>query len=147
MASGLDRAGWKLFNGFTKVHVAAYRTTGGKVGRKFLKGAPCCLVDHVGRKSGQHRTSPLIYVRDGENVVIVASKGGHPKYPAWWINLRANPDTTVQVDGDKWDVRAREADDAERERLWPQLTEVWPPYDEYQEKTDRRIPVVILEPR
>jgi deazaflavin-dependent oxidoreductase (nitroreductase family) len=145
--SALDRLGWKLFGGFTRLHVAAYRATGGRIGRRFFKGAPCCLVDHVGRKSGQRRTTPLIYVRDDENVVIVASKGGHPRHPAWWINLRANPETTVQVEGERWPVRAREADDAERERLWPSLTEVWPPYDDYQAKTDRKIPVVILEPR
>lgn len=142
-----NRMGWKLFNGFTKLHVAAYKATGGRVGRKFIKGAPVCLVDHVGRKSGRHRTTPLIYIRDDDDVVLVASKGGYPSHPAWWINLRANPETVVQVDSESWPVRAREATDEERARLWPRLTEVYPPYDDYQAKTERRIPVILLEPR
>jgi deazaflavin-dependent oxidoreductase (nitroreductase family) len=142
-----ERTGWKLFNLFTKAHVAAYKATGGRVGRKFIKGAPVCLVDHVGRKSGQHRTTPLIYIRDDDDVVVVASKGGYPSHPAWWINLRANPETAVQVDSESWPVRAREATDEERQRLWPELTEVYPPYDDYQAKTERRIPVVVLELR
>jgi len=143
----VDRTGWRLFNLFTKAHVVAYKATGGRVGRKFFKGAPVCLVDHVGRKSGQQRTTPLIYIRDDDAVVLVASKGGYPSHPAWWINLRANPETYVQIDSERRPVRAREATDEERERLWPRLTEVWPAYDDYQAKTERRIPVVMLEPR
>lgn len=142
----MEKLGWKLFDLFTKAHVAAYRVTGGRVGRKFFKGAPVCLVDHVGRRSGKRRTTPLIYVRDGEAVVIVASKGGAPKHPAWWINLRANPESAVQVDAERWAVRAREATDAERTRLWPRLTEAWPDYDSYATKTERKIPVIMLEP-
>jgi len=142
----MEKLGWKLFNAFTRLHVAAYKASGGRIGRTF-RGGPCCLVDHVGRKSGEHRTTPLIFTRDGETVVLVASKGGHPKHPAWWINLRANPDSAVQVGAKRWPVRAREATDAERERLWPQMVEVYAPYDEYQEKTDRKIPIVLLEPR
>lgn len=148
MASELaSRTGWKLFNLFTKAHVAVYKATGGRVGHKFLKGAPVCLVEHVGRKSGRRRTTPLIYIRDDDAVVLVASKGGHRSHPAWWINLRANPEAFVQIDSDRWPVRAREATDDERERLWPRLTEVWPDYDDYQAKTKRRIPVILLERR
>ncbi len=143
----MEKLQWKLFDLFTKAHVAAYRATGGRVGRKFFKGAPVCLVDHIGRKSGQARTTPLIYIRDGDAVVVVASKGGAPSHPAWWLNLRANPDASVQIDAEKWAVHARRADDAERERLWPLMNEVWPDYDNYQAKTDRRIPVVLLERR
>ena len=143
----MQKLAWRAFDLFTKAHVAAYKATGGRIGRKFFKGAPVCLVDHVGRKSGRQRTTPLIYVRDGDAVVIVASKGGARSHPAWWINLRANPETTVQVDAERWPVRAREADDAERERLWPRLTEVWPDYDAYREKTERKIPVILLERR
>ena len=147
MQQRLEKLGWKAFDLFTKAHVAAYRATDGRIGRRFFKGAPVCLVDHVGRKSGQQRTTPLIYVRDGDAVVIVASKGGHPRHPAWWLNLRDNPDTSVQVDGERWPVRAREASEEERERLWRSAVEVWPAYDDYQEKTERTIPVVLLEPR
>lgn len=143
----MRKLGWKLFGLFTKAHVAAYRATDGRIGRRFFKGAPVCLVEHVGRRSGETRTTPLIYVRDGDDVVIVASKGGAAAHPAWWLNLRANPEATVQVDAERWPVRAREADEAERERLWPSLTAVWPAYDDYQARTERRIPVVILEPR
>ncbi len=143
----MEKLGWRLFGLFTKAHVAAYRLTGGRIGRRFIRGAPVCLVDHVGRRSGAERTTPLICVRDGEDVVIVASKGGAPAHPAWWLNLRANPEASVQVDAERWPVRAREADEAERERLWPHLTAVWPAYDDYAAKTERRIPVVILEPR
>ncbi len=143
----MEKLQWKLFDLFTKAHVAAYRATGGRVGRKFFKGAPVCLVDHIGRKSGQARTTPLIYIRDGDAVVVVASKGGAPSHPAWWLNLRANPDASVQIDAEKWAVHARQADDAERARLWPLMNEVWPDYDDYQAKTDRRIPVVLLERR
>jgi deazaflavin-dependent oxidoreductase (nitroreductase family) len=145
MQKRLEKLGWQAFNAFTKLHVAAYRASGGRIGKKF-RGAPCCLVDHVGRKSGEQRTSPLIYTRDGDSVVLIASKGGHPKHPAWWINLRANPETRVQVGDERWQVRAREvSDEAERTRLWEQMVAVYPPYDDYQAKTDRKIPVILLE--
>lgn len=147
MQKQMEKVGWKAFNAFTKLHVATYRASGGRIGKTF-RGAPCCLVDHVGRKSGEHRTTPLIFTRDGDSVVLIASKGGHPKHPAWWINLRANPDTTVQVGAESWPVTACEVtDEQERERLWKQMTEVYSPYDDYQAKTDRKIPVVLLEPR
>jgi deazaflavin-dependent oxidoreductase (nitroreductase family) len=105
------------------------------------------LLDHVGAKSGTKRTSPLVYVRDGEDVVIVASKGGHPKHPAWFHNLRANPDTAVQIGHEKRKVHARVASAEERPRLWPMAVDTYSGYSEYQERTDREIPLVILEPR
>ena len=107
-----------------------------------------CLLDHVGAKSGVRRTSPLLYVRDGEDVVLIASKGGFPKHPAWFHNLKANPETTVQVGGERIPVRARVATAAERERLWPLAEEAWPGYRTYQKRSQgREIPIVILEPR
>ena len=136
---------WKVWNQGTKAHVAAYRLTGGRVGSSF-RGAPVALVDHVGRRSGKRRTAPLLYLADGEDVVIVASKGGSHKHPAWWLNLRDNPRTTVQVGSERWEVTAREATVEERERLWPRLVEMYSSYADYQERTDRRIPVIILEP-
>jgi deazaflavin-dependent oxidoreductase (nitroreductase family) len=107
-----------------------------------------CLLDHVGAKSGMERTTPLLYVPDGEDVVLVASKGGYPKHPAWFHNLKANPETTVQVGGEKIPVRARVADAAERKRLWPKAEEAWPGFRTYQKRSQgREIPMVVLEPR
>ena len=104
------------------------------------------LLDHVGAKSGTLRTSPLLYVPDGENLVMVASKGGFPKNPAWFHNLRANPETYVQVDGERRRVRARVATPDERPRLWDLAVAVWPGYEDYRRRTDREIPLVVLEP-
>lgn len=129
----------------TEAHTRLYRLSGGSVGSK-VRGVDILLLDHVGRKTGKQRTSPLLYITDGENLVIVASKGGSRKHPLWWLNLRNAPETTVQVGRRRRRVRAREARDAERERLWSRLVEVWPDYARYQRRTGRRIPVVILEP-
>jgi deazaflavin-dependent oxidoreductase (nitroreductase family) len=105
------------------------------------------LLDHVGAKSGKERTSPLAYLRDGEDLVIVASKGGSPRNPAWFHNLRAHPDTTVQVGSERREVRARVASPAERKRLWPKVLDLYSGYAGYQDRTEREIPVVILAPR
>jgi deazaflavin-dependent oxidoreductase (nitroreductase family) len=106
------------------------------------------LLDHVGAKSGTRRSCPLLYLGDGENVVIVASKGGFPKHPAWYHNLMANPDTVVQIGSEKRRVHARVADPEERERLWPQAVRTWPGYADYQARSKgREIPLVVLEPR
>jgi F420H(2)-dependent quinone reductase len=126
-------------------HVVAYRLTGGIVGHRVPRLPPFLLLDHVGAKSGKKRTSPLAYLRDGEDLVIVASKGGHPRHPAWFHNLRANPDTTVQVGTSRHEVRARVADPAERARLWPRVLDLYAGYADYQERTDREIPVFVLE--
>jgi deazaflavin-dependent oxidoreductase (nitroreductase family) len=105
------------------------------------------LLDHVGAKSGKVRTTPLAYLRDGENVVLVASKGGHPRNPAWFHNLMENPDTTVQIGSERRAVRARTAEGEERERLWAEVVDLYGGYRDYQERTDRQIPLVVLEPR
>lgn len=105
------------------------------------------LLDHVGARSGTRRTSPLLYVEDGEDLVVVASKGGYPKHPAWLHNLRANPDTTVQIGDERRAVHARVATPAERQRLWPEAVAAYGGYAEYQRRTEREIPLVILEPR
>jgi deazaflavin-dependent oxidoreductase (nitroreductase family) len=108
---------------------------------------PIVLLDHVGRKSGEERTTPLIYMADGDDVVIVASNGGAPETPAWWWNLRARPETTIQIGGERRPVVASFAEGAERERLWPLVVGHYPPYGEYQKRTDREIPVVVLRRR
>jgi deazaflavin-dependent oxidoreductase (nitroreductase family) len=140
----LKRLGWKVWQQFTQAHVYTYRLSGGRVGGTF-RGSPVCLVDHVGRKSGKKHTSPLIYARDGDDLVIVASKGGSRKDPMWWLNLKEHPETTVRVGSETRAVRARQATPEEKRRLWPVVVEVYAPYDEYQRKTDRDIPVILLE--
>ena len=150
MASYLDVAerSWPVLRRAFGVHRLVYRATGGRIGRR-IPGirAPMLLLDHVGAKSGKRRTSPLLYIPDGERVAIIASKGGHPKHPAWFHNLRANPDTTAQVGTDRRDVRARVATGEERERLWRRAVELWPAYADYQARTERKIPVVVLDRR
>ncbi len=105
------------------------------------------LLDHLGARSAVKRTTPLVYLRDGENVVLIASKGGYPRHPAWFHNLRAHPDTTVQIGSRRLAVTARVADPQERARLWPKVVEVYGGYETYQRRTDREIPLIILEPR
>jgi deazaflavin-dependent oxidoreductase (nitroreductase family) len=129
------------------LHVELYRRTRGLIGHRVPFAPPMLLLDHVGARSGNRRTSPLAYVRDGDSYVVIASKGGHPRNPGWFHNLRAHPDTTIQVGADKRAVRARVATPEERERLWPRAVEVWGPYESYQRRTKRQIPLVILEPR
>ncbi len=108
----------------------------------------CCLLDHVGAKSGKKRTSPLLYVKDGEDLVVVASKGGFPKHPAWYHNLIANPDTTVQIGSQHLPVHARVAKPEERDRLWAMAVKAYHGYEDYAARSKgREIPLVVLEPR
>jgi deazaflavin-dependent oxidoreductase (nitroreductase family) len=128
-------------------HAKLYRATGGRIGGD-LPGLPALLLlDHVGARSGKLRTTPLVYMPVGDAYLVVASKGGHPKDPAWMHNLRANPDTEVQIGRERHRVRAREASAEERERLWPQAAEYNPHWGRYRTRTSREIPLVLLEPR
>jgi deazaflavin-dependent oxidoreductase (nitroreductase family) len=138
---------WGLLGRAMKGHTAVYRATGGRIGHRVPGAPPMLLLDHVGAKSGAKRTSPLVYVRDGENVVLVASKGGYPKNPGWFYNLKANPDTEVQVGSQHRLVHARIANPEERKRLWPMALKAYGGYADYQKRTEREIPLVILEPR
>jgi F420H(2)-dependent quinone reductase len=126
------------------LHTALYRMTGGKRGGT-MKNVPILLLTTRGRKSGKERTTPLMYARDGDNLVLIASVGGAPRNPGWYHNLRGQ-EAEVQVGREHLRVRARDAEGTERERLWAQMVELWPSYAEYQKKTTRRIPVVVLEP-
>ena len=108
--------------------------------------SPILLLNTVGRKSGRKRTSPLLYVMDGEDFVIIASKGGAPTHPAWYLNLRADPDATVEVGDREVRVRAEETDSEEKTRLWQKMVEMYPTYDDYQKKTQREIPLLVLRP-
>ena len=136
---------WWFWERLTSVHGAVYNLSGGRVGGNAY-GAPVVLVDSVGRKSGKRRTHPLICDEQGEDIVIVASKGGIEAHPAWYLNLMANPDTEINWRGERRRVRAREAEGEERERLWKRMVEVYPAYAHYQARTERRIPVLVLEP-
>jgi len=128
-------------------HAKVYRATGGLIGHR-VPGAPeMLLLDHVGAKSGTHRYNPLVFARDGQNVILIASKGGYPKNPAWFYNLKANPDTTIQIGSKRIPVHAREAKPEEYDRLWQRAVDVYRGYEEYRRRTDRQIPLVVLEPR
>jgi F420H(2)-dependent quinone reductase len=138
---------WPLLNRLMAGHTLVYRVTGGLVGHRFPGAPPMLLLDHLGARSAKRRTTPLVYVRDGENVAVIASKGGNPRHPAWFHNLRAHPDTTIQIGSRRLPVHARVAAGQERARLWRRAVGLWPAYEDYQERTARRIPVVVLEPR
>jgi deazaflavin-dependent oxidoreductase (nitroreductase family) len=142
----VDRS-WPLITRLAGAHVALYRASGGRLGHKPPFGPQMLLLDHVGARSGTRRTSPLVYARDGEDFVLVASKGGYPRHPAWLYNLRAHPDTTIQVGRRTLAVRARVASDEERERLWPKAVAVWQGFADYQRRAERTIPLVVLSPR
>ena len=128
-------------------HASIYRATGGRIGGSIPGVPPLLLLDHVGARSGQRRTTPLVYMPHGERMVVVASKGGYPQDPGWLHNLRAHPETTVQVGRDTRPVRAREATADERRELWPKAVKFNPLWGRYQERTTRQIPIVLLEPR
>lgn len=124
----------------------AYRRTGGRISGR-LAGAPVCLLTTIGRKSGKPRTLPLLYLRDGDTVVLVASRGGTDKVPLWYKNLAANPDVEVQIGRHNRPMRAHTADAEEKARYWPKVVAMYRDYATYQSWTDRQIPVVICTPR
>lgn len=132
-------------NLFGDEHVRRYRETGGEVGHIWREGSTVLLLTTIGRRSGEPRTTPLIYARDGDRYVIVASKGGAPDHPGWYRNLEKTPEVELQVGAEVFPARARTASGEERQRLWRKANQVWPHYDEYALKTDREIPVVVLE--
>lgn len=131
---------------FGPEHVRVYRETGGERGYHW-RGTTILLLTTTGRSSGEPRTTPLIHREDGDRWVIVASKGGAPEHPGWYQNLLANPDAVIEVKDQEIPVQASTAEGAERARLWSSMAEVWPAYDDYQTKTDREIPVVVLSRR
>jgi deazaflavin-dependent oxidoreductase (nitroreductase family) len=132
---------------FGQEHVRVYRETGGERGYHWRNGTTILLLTTKGRSSGQERTTPLIHRVDGDRWVVVASKGGAPDHPGWFQNLQADPEATIQVKAERIPVRASVAEGEERDRLWTAMTEVWPDYDSYQQKTDRQIPVVVFSRR
>jgi deazaflavin-dependent oxidoreductase (nitroreductase family) len=138
--SALVKLAWKVGSG---AHTGLYRATGGKLGGRMGKN-PILLLNTVGRRSGKERVTPLLYALDGEDYVVIASQGGAPTHPAWYLNLKANPDTTVEVGYHEVRVKAEEVDTEEKTRLWQKMVEMYPAYDDYQNKTEREIPLLVL---
>jgi deazaflavin-dependent oxidoreductase (nitroreductase family) len=130
---------------FGQEHVERYQQTDGEDGHEWRPGVYTLILTTTGRRSGEPRPTPLIYGTDDGDYLVVASKGGSDEPPAWYRNLSENPDVEVQVQGDRFRARARTADADEKPALWRTMAEIWPAYDEYQQKTDRDIPVVVLE--
>jgi deazaflavin-dependent oxidoreductase (nitroreductase family) len=129
---------------FGKEHIERYEATGGAEGYEW-NGTTILLLHTVGRRSGREHTHPLIYRDYGDDYLIVASKGGAPEPPLWYLNLEADPEVEVQVLGDKFKARARTATTDEKPAMWEVMAKAWPAYNDYQKKTDRQIPVVVLE--
>lgn len=129
---------------FGKEHVQRYQETDGTVGHDW-QGTTALLLTTTGRKSGRKHTTPLVYQKYGDDHIVVASKGGADEPPHWYLNLQANPEVEVQVFGDRFTARARTATPEEKPDMWRTMTATWPGYDEYQQKTARQIPVVVLE--
>ncbi|MGN5238292.1 nitroreductase family deazaflavin-dependent oxidoreductase [Rhodococcus sp. SJ-3] len=149
---GLDsKATTSIIKWMSRVNVVLYRATGGRLGGKwrvgsaFPWGIPVCLLTTTGRKTGQPRTAPLLFLEADGKVLLVASQGGLPKHPLWFRNIQANPEVTVQIRSDIRQMKARVATDAERAQYWPKLTAMYPDFDNYQSWTDRVIPVVVCE--
>lgn len=138
---------WPVLRRLMAGHTAIYRASGGRIGHRIPGAPPMLLLHHLGAKSATPRATPLVYVKDGDDLVVVASKGGYPKHPAWYHNLRAHPDVHVQVGTERRDVHARVATPSERPRLWSKAVAAYSGYKGYQEATDREIPLVVLEPR
>lgn len=130
----------------SRANVWAYRLSGGWLGGRFLGGAPVLLLTTVGRRSGQPRTAPLLYLSEGDDLVVVASKGGMSHHPLWYRNLEANPRVEVEIGNQRRTMVARPATATEKAALWPRLVAMYRDYDAYQARTERDIPVVILSP-
>jgi deazaflavin-dependent oxidoreductase (nitroreductase family) len=131
----------------SRANTFLYKKTDGRIGGKFLQGAPVALLTTTGRKTGEPRVSPLLYMREGNRIVLVASKGGSASNPLWYLNLKANPNVTVQIKDEVLNLTARDATETERAQYWPRLVQMYSSFDDYQSWTDRVIPVVICDPR
>ena len=141
-----EKIGSTVIHYVARVNTWLYRASGGKVFGKWLRGAPIGLLQYRGRKSGRTLTTPLLYLRDGDRVVIVASKGGMSHHPLWYRNLVDEPDCEFEIGTERRPYRARTATSEEKKAYWPRLVAMYPDYDDYQARTDRDIPVVILDP-
>lgn len=130
----------------TKLNVAVFRASKGRLMNKFIGGYPVCIVTTKGAKSGKTRRIALIHLPHGDNKLLVASQGGMPKNPVWYYNIKAHPEVRIMVDGEEKTYHARQVSDEEKAALWPHLVSLYPDFDEYQARTDRNIPVFSCEP-
>jgi len=146
ISPGQERVASVLIRWMTAANTWIYRATGGRLGGRFKGGAPICLVTTTGRKTGRKRTVALIYLRDGDDVVLVASKGGMEHHPQWYLNMEVHPDVEVEIGAAKTPMRARRASEEEKAAYWPRLIEIYPDYASYQARTARNIPVMVLSP-
>jgi deazaflavin-dependent oxidoreductase (nitroreductase family) len=142
----IDRS-WRVLGPLMRGHAVVYRATGGRLGQWLPGVPPMLLLDHIGARSGKLRTTPLVYMPDRDRFIVVAAKGGHPKNPAWLYNLRAHPDTAIQIGKQRIDVHAAEADGDERRTLWPKALAYTAHWRRYERRSQRTIPLLILEPR
>lgn len=138
-----SKAGVQFQRFITALHTRVYRLSGGKIGGRMM-GCPVLLLTTRGRKTGKERVTPLLYIPDSDNFVLIASNGGVANHPAWYLNMQANPEVEVEVGGRKLRVRAEDASGSERERLWAKAVGMYAGYADYQKRTERQIPVVIL---
>lgn len=141
-----ERRGDRFIKLMSSANTGIYRRTGGRIGGRFKGGAPVCLLTTTGRRSGEPRTMPLLYLRDGDDIVIVASKGGFSTNPHWYHNLVAHPEVTIEIGRDRRQMLSRVATVDEKAELWPRLVAMYSDYADYQKRTERNIPVVICSP-
>jgi F420H(2)-dependent quinone reductase len=141
-----ERLGNVVIRVMSTLNVLAFRLSKGRLGGRFRGGAPVLLLTTIGRKSGERRTAPVLYLADGERFVVVASKGGFSKHPLWYKNLESNPNVEVELGSERQKMTAKRASDAEKRVLWPKLVTMYRDFDDYQARTEREIPVVILSP-
>lgn len=142
-----ERVGNVVIRVMSALNVRAYRLTRGRVGGRFLRGAPVLLLTTTGRRSGASRVAPVLYLRDGARWIVVASKGGFSHHPAWYLNLVAHPEAEIEIGSERIAVRARCASAEEKRVLWPKLVAMYRDFDDYQARTEREIPVMILDRR
>ena len=151
---GLDSPLTEVFiKWMSRINTVVYKATGGRLGAKWRLGSrhfgdlpPVGILTTVGRKTGQHRESPLLFLRDGDSVLLVASNGGRAHHPQWYLNLRAKPNVTFRIRDEVLDLQARDATEAERARYWPKLDAMYPDFADYRSWTERQLPIVICEP-
>ena len=137
----------RIIKWMSRANTWIYQKTDGKLGGKFLKGAPVALLTTTGRKTGEPRVSPLLFMREGNRIVLIASQGGAATNPMWYLNLKANPSVSVQIKDEVLNLIARDATEEERAHYWPKMASMYSSFDDYQSWTDRVIPVVICDPR
>jgi deazaflavin-dependent oxidoreductase (nitroreductase family) len=142
-----ERIAKPIIRAMSAINTWIYRASGGRLGGRWLYGAPICLLTTIGRKSGQPRTAPLLYLEDGQRVILVGSQGGMSKSPLWVANAEANPDVELEIGKVKRPMRARRGTSEEKSHYWPALCRMYPDYADYQAKTTRDIPILVLEPR